>query len=141
MKTVWFEEKFYIFYFPFQLCLRKNFTFFIFNSIKMYKMKLNWNFSMPQISFVHWIYATSRSDDESSTSLYACNILEWLSELPFKFEFGDELSDILHFIEPPLRWSSCNFRSRSFSSRFCLRNLARRFLNQTCGNGKRRGKS
>lgn len=68
-------------------------------------------------------YATSKSD-ESSASLYECNT-----------EFTDigvdkSVPSGPHFNDTPL-CSSCSFLRRSCSSRFCLRHLARRFLNQT----------
>lgn len=79
------------------------------------------------------IQATSKSDDESSASLYECKrVVCLMMPLLLRFEFGDDVASFKwHFNELLFKWSSCNFLSRSFSSLFCLRNFARRFLNQT----------
>lgn len=102
------------------------------------KMHVHWQIHVVQEERRNFVLlnfslqATSKSDDESSASLYECMRL-WLRMPPLlRFEFGEDAASFKwHFNELLFKWSSCNFLSRSFSSRFCLRNLARRFLNQT----------
>lgn len=70
-------------------------------------------------------YATSRSELSVSCSSFCCCCLLRLKRSP----------TITVAAAPPssARWrcSSCSFRRRSCSSRFCFRHLARRFLNHT----------
>lgn len=72
-------------------------------------------------------YATSRSLESSASLWY---------DVDCKMEDRDAKeeevrSEAMHLSDPPLAISSCILRWRSCSSRFCLRHLARRFLNQT----------
>lgn len=83
------------------------------------------------------IHATSKSDDESSLSEYDWSIpLNWANVLLADARCSVALLR-LYLKTSLLILSSCSFLSRSFSSRFCFRNLARRFLNQTCRNEKK----
>lgn len=83
------------------------------------------------LSVQYWVvYATSKSDEESSPSVY-----DWSIPLNGANVVADRCSAALlrlYLKTSLLILSSCSFLSRSFSSRFCFRNLARRFLNQTC---------
>lgn len=119
--------------------------FTYFKSIKFMWWKLKWKALDVDGIGDDWswcFHATSKSDDESSASLYAAYMrfecpstffgrLLLLTLAPVKPLNVEVDSFKLHFNEPLFKWSSCSFLRRSFSSRLFLRNLARRFLNHT----------